>query len=147
MLGTKFWVTVSLLLAFIAGLIVSMLQHRDRLTAEVEANAPIVQTLHYPDSFAKQIKGNAQAGAIVYHSYCVTCHAKNAEIPVRAPRLNQKKLWLGLRSLGREKLLENTVKGIGAMPARGGCFECDDESLRLAIDYMLSQATGKGKRD
>ena len=143
MLGAKFWIAVCLVLAFIAGLTVSMLQHRKRLTAVVEANAPVIQTLHYPDSFAKQIKGNPMAGSIVYHAYCRTCHAQDAEIPVHAPHLDQKRLWIGLRSLGKNTLLQNTIKGIGAMPARGGCFECDDKSLALAINYMLTQATGK----
>ena len=142
MSGMRFWVVISLVLAFIAGLTVSLLQHREHLTAEVEANAPVIQTLHYPDSFAKQIKGNAKAGEIVYHSYCVTCHAKDAEIPVHAPHLDQKNIWLGLKTLGKQKLLTNTINGVGAMPARGGCFECDDKSLALAIDYMLLKSTG-----
>jgi cytochrome c5 len=143
MTSTRFWVIVALVLAFIAGLTVSLVKHRRQLQVEVEANAPVIQTLHYPDSFAKQIKGNPQAGQIVYHSYCVSCHAKNADIPLPAPRLNQRKIWLGLQALGKEKLLQNTINGIGAMPARGGCFECDDKSLSLAIEYMLHHATGK----
>jgi cytochrome c5 len=137
-----FWIVVSFVLAFIAGLSLSWFQHRQKFAVQMEANAPVIQTLHYPDSFANQIKGNANAGAIVYHSYCVTCHAKDAEIPVNAPRLDHKKLWLGLKSLGKRQLLENTINGIGAMPARGGCFECDDNSLSLAIDYMLRQSLG-----
>jgi cytochrome c5 len=140
MLGTRFWVIVSLILAFILGLTVSLFHHRKQFLLEMGANAPIIQTLHYPDSFAKQIKGNPKAGLIVYHSYCVTCHAKDAEIPVHAPHLDQKQLWLGLKSLGKQKLLENTIRGIGAMPSRGGCFECDDSSLSLAIDYMLKKS-------
>lgn len=138
----KFWVIVSFVLAFIAGLTVSIIEHRRELQVEVEANAPVIQTLHYPDSFAKQIKGNPQAGEIVYKSYCISCHAPHPDIPLPAPHLDQPKIWLGLRSLGKSKLLENTINGIGAMPARGGCFECDDASLSLAIDYMLSRSTG-----
>jgi cytochrome c5 len=145
MSSTRFWVIVALVLAFIAGLTVSLIKHRRQLQVEVEANAPVIQTLHYPDSFAKQIKGNPKAGEIVYQSYCVSCHAKKADIPLPAPRLNQRNVWLGLKSLGKEKLLHNTINGIGAMPARGGCFECDDESIRLAIDYMLKQATGSSR--
>jgi len=34
-------------------------------------------------------------------------------------------------------LLEHTSEGFGAMPARGGCFECTDEQLELAILAML----------
>lgn len=142
MTSTRFWVVVSLILAFIAGLTVSLIKHRRQLQVEVEANAPVIQTLHYPDSFAKQIKGNPQAGAIVYYSYCVNCHAKKPEILLPAPRLDQRDVWLGLKRLGNQRLLQNTLHGIGAMPARGGCFECDDESIRLAINYMLKKATG-----
>lgn len=147
MSSTRFWVIVCLIVAFIAGLTVSWLQHRHSFSEIAQANAPVIQTLHYPDSFAKQIKGNPKAGKIVYHAYCVSCHAPNARIPVHAPQLNQKLLWQALRSLGQKKLLNNTINGIGGMPARGGCFECDDQSLKKAINYMMQQSTGKPFHD
>jgi len=36
-----------------------------------------------------------------------------------------------------DTLLKMTIQGVGAMPARGGCFECSDGQLKEAIIYML----------
>jgi cytochrome c5 len=44
------------------------------------------------------------------------------------------------RQLGLDILLNITVNGVGAMPARGGCFECSDEQLRTTIRYILDHS-------
>ena len=36
-------------------------------------------------------------------------------------------------------LFKHTDEGFNAMPARGGCFECSDRQLKLAIAAMLPQ--------
>ena len=45
-----------------------------------------------------------------------------------------------MSSLGMPVLLKLTIDGKGAMPARGGCFECSDEQLMDVIKYIVSQS-------
>ena len=40
-------------------------------------------------------------------------------------------------------LLKHTEEGFNAMPPRGGCFECTDEQLLLALSEMLSERDKK----
>jgi cytochrome c5 len=61
-------------------------------------------------------------------------------IDVNAPRLGDKKAWLMRQKLGLTNLLKITVNGKGAMPARGGCFECSDKQLLMAIQYILNNS-------
>jgi len=97
------------------------------------------QTLHYPTLFVDQLKGDPQAGEKIYTQYCSSCHNSQPVIDVKAPRMGDAQAWLKLRKLGVDTLLNTTISGKAAMPARGGCFECSDEQLQATIEYMLLQ--------
>lgn len=97
------------------------------------------QLFHSPTNFVKQIQGDRDAGRKIFNEFCASCHAGEPIISVNAPRINDKNLWGIYRKLGIETLLTMTIQGRGAMPARGGCFECSDEQLREAIFYILSK--------
>ena len=45
--------------------------------------------------------------------------------------------WGPRFNLGIDSLFKHTDEGLNAMPARGGCFECGDKQLMLAILVML----------
>lgn len=92
---------------------------------------------HFPVSFVKQIENDHDAGRKIFHEFCISCHGVEPIISVNAPRVNNKKHWDNYRKLGMPFLLERTIKGAGAMPARGGCFECSDEQLKEAVQYIL----------
>ncbi|TAL62785.1 MAG: cytochrome c5 family protein, partial [Legionella sp.] len=38
---------------------------------------------------------------------------------------------------GAEQLIKHSDEGLNAMPPRGGCFECTDKQLLLAIIILL----------
>jgi cytochrome c5 len=97
-----------------------------------------MQTFHYPTLFVNQLHGDPKAGEKIYKEYCASCHAPEPIIDVRAPAMNNPKDWQSRRQIGLDNLLTITVKGIGAMPARGGCFECSDDQLKATIAYMLN---------
>jgi cytochrome c5 len=42
-----------------------------------------------------------------------------------------------------DALFQHTDEGLNAMPSRGGCFECSDKQLMLAIRAMLPETTKK----
>lgn len=85
---------------------------------------------------------NNEGEQIVQH-YCVTCHAEKPIIPLGAPRIGSSIDWKPRIKLGIDTLLMHTDQGINAMPARGGCFECSDKQLLLAIIAMLPETLKK----
>jgi len=97
------------------------------------------RTFHYPTQFIAKLKNDPQAGKKIYHEYCAACHAPHPLVDVNAPRLGNRKDWRRYRQLNTATLLAMLNRGVAAMPARGGCFECDDALLKQAIIYMLSR--------
>jgi cytochrome c5 len=93
---------------------------------------------HHPQQFLKEIRGKKNEGAQIVAQFCSNCHAQTPLIPIGAPRQGVDAEWQARIAKGWTVLLKNTNEGINAMPPRGGCFECDDEQLILAIKAMLS---------
>lgn len=123
------------LLSGFLGLLFSLYMHRSAGTSQL-SDVQITQTVHYPSRFVDQIKNDPQAGKKIFKEFCASCHASNPNIDVNAPRIGDKKAWKELRKKSEKQLLDLTISGKGAMPARGGCFECSDEQLKQAIRYM-----------
>jgi cytochrome c5 len=131
---SPFLVSVLLILSGILGFGISLYLHK-------ASSAPVVlslQTVHNPVSFVQQLKGDPQAGKKIYKEYCASCHAGTPVIDVNAPKLNDKAAWEKWQKTSEDVLLARTIKGVNAMPARGGCFECSDDDVRKAIQYMVA---------
>jgi cytochrome c5 len=65
------------------------------------------------------------------------CHASRPQIQVGAPRMRHLGDWTIRLKQGLDNLLIHTQNGVGAMPPRGGCFECSDSQLKKALQAML----------
>ena len=115
----------------LAGLALSLYLH-----SSSDDEVQTIQTFHYPANFVKQLIGDPHAGQKIFQEYCSACHSKNPSIDINAPRLGDEKAWKEKRAWGVDALLAITIHGQGAMPARGGCFECSDAQLREAILYL-----------
>lgn len=93
---------------------------------------------HHPEEFLASIQGSPDAGKQIYTHFCANCHAKKPLIPVNAPTIGEKKAWAPYTT---NQTINQMIKiidtGIGAMPPRGGCFECSDNDLKAAITFML----------
>ena len=92
---------------------------------------------HHPGAFLENIKGESDEGQQIVQHFCGTCHATRPVIPLGAPRPKVAKDWLPRLEQGPEVLFKHTDEGLRAMPPRGGCFECTDEQLMLAIKALL----------
>jgi cytochrome c5 len=127
-------IIIILLVSGLLGFLLSL--HHFQTTTP--AATQTMQTFHYPTLFVAQLRGDPRAGEKIFKEYCASCHAPTPIIEVSAPRVGDQKAWQFRRQLGIDVLLKITVNGVGAMPARGGCFECSDEQLRETIRYMLN---------
>lgn len=94
---------------------------------------------HHPGAFLERIAGSKDEGAQIVAHYCASCHAAKPLISVGAPRSGVVADWKGRVAPGLTHLLRHVDEGLRNMPARGGCFECTDEQLWLAILEMVPE--------
>ncbi|MBA2656267.1 MAG: cytochrome c5 family protein [Tatlockia sp.] len=95
---------------------------------------------HHPQEFLHSIEGTKDEGAQVVSHFCANCHAEKPLIPLGAPRMKIHSDWSPRIKQGLAELFSHTENGFNAMPPRGGCFECSDKQLHLAILAMLPEA-------
>ncbi|WP_058534599.1 c-type cytochrome [Legionella saoudiensis] len=100
---------------------------------------------HRPQDFLQSVSGSKNEGEQIYNHFCVNCHATKPIIPVGAPRAGEEEDWKLRLKQGMKILFQHTDEGLNAMPPRGGCFECTDKQLELAIQFMLPQQKEKTK--
>jgi cytochrome c5 len=98
---------------------------------------------HHPQEFLKSITGSDKEGEQIVQHYCANCHATKPIIRLGAPRIGISRDWAPRLKQGMDALFQHTDEGLNAMPPRGGCFECSDKQLMLAIRAMLPETTKK----
>lgn len=92
---------------------------------------------HHPQEFLKSVAGSPHEGEQIVQHYCAMCHAQKPLIQLGAPTVGKVSDWSPRIKLGIDQLFKHADEGLNAMPARGGCFECSDRQLMLAIKAML----------
>jgi cytochrome c5 len=92
---------------------------------------------HKPAEGLSQAAASDNPGESIYQQYCALCHEPEPQIPLGAPRLGVAADWQQRDLSDSDALFNRMDEGMGAMPPRGGCFECSDELLQAAIDYLL----------
>lgn len=83
-----------------------------------------------------------QTGEAVYKAVCAACHTTGA---AGAPKLGDAAGWSARISQGQATLVSNAIKGIRAMPAKGGNPDLDDIEVERAVVYLANQSGGKLK--
>jgi cytochrome c5 len=73
-------------------------------------------------------------GKKVYESTCIICHGAGV---ANAPKFGDKKAWAMHLMHGTEHLYENALKGLGAMPPKGGNLTLSEAEVKAAVDYMV----------
>lgn len=108
-----------------------------QLTRIIEENIKPVGTVNVGDaSGAATASAGPRAGAEVYNSFCMACHATGA---AGAPKVGDKAAWQPRFAQGMDTLLSNAVNGLRAMPPKGTCGDCSDDELKGAIAHMLNE--------
>ncbi len=94
---------------------------------------------HRPQDFLNQVHGAPDEGPQIVTHFCASCHAEKPLISIGAPRIANSQDWSPRLKQGLDSLLSHVNNGFNAMPPRGGCFECTDEQMLLAIKSMLNK--------
>ncbi len=81
-----------------------------------------------------------KTGEQVYTAVCASCHQAGL---AGAPKIGDAVAWTPLIARGQASLITNAVKGIRAMPAKGGNPALDDYEVARAVIYMANQSGGK----
>ncbi len=79
----------------------------------------------------------AGSGEQVVNAVCQACHGAGL---VGAPKLGDKAAWRPRLAQGVNTLHEHAIKGIRAMPPKGGNASLSDAEVSAAVDYMLKQS-------
>lgn len=77
----------------------------------------------------------ARSGEDVYSSKCATCHASGA---AGAPKQGDVAAWGPRISKGNDTLYKHAIGGFNGMPAKGLCFDCSDDEIKAAVDFMVA---------
>ncbi|HET7765368.1 MAG TPA: c-type cytochrome [Burkholderiales bacterium] len=84
-----------------------------------------------------KVTAAAADGKKVYESTCIACHGIGV---ANAPKFGDKKAWAPHLMHGVERLYESALKGLNAMPPRGGNLTLSDADVKAAVDYMVKAA-------
>ena len=83
-----------------------------------------------------------QSGEAVFKAVCAACHATGA---AGAPKVGDAGAWSARIAQGESTLFDHAIKGIRAMPAKGGNPDLDDVEVQRAVVYMANQSGGSLK--
>lgn len=100
------------------------------------AAAPVQAEPQQAAAAAQPASEPVSAGEKVYKMYCIACHASGV---AGAPKFGDKAAWAPYIETGMDDMLANAIKGVGAMPPRGGS-QATDEELKAAIQFMVEAA-------
>lgn len=83
---------------------------------------------------ASASNGGGIDGGGIYNQVCMACHETGA---AGAPVRGDEAAWSERTEQGFATLLDHSINGIGAMPARGGNPNLSDEEMEAATAYLL----------
>jgi cytochrome c5 len=84
----------------------------------------------------------ARTGEEIVKAVCGTCHTPGV---AGAPKIGDNAAWAPLIKGGLAKMLDTAIKGVKAMPPRGGAPDLTDAELARAIVVMANQSGGSLK--
>ena len=77
-----------------------------------------------------------RSGEDVYNGACLACHSAGI---AGAPKVGDQLAWTDRIAKGMDVLYDSGINGVAGtgMIARGGCADCSDDEIRLAVDFMV----------
>jgi cytochrome c5 len=83
-----------------------------------------------------------RSGQEIVHAQCLSCHAYGQH---GAPRMGDRKAWIGRARDGFDSLVQSAIHGHGGMPARGGMADLTDAETREAVTYLFQTSVKESK--
>lgn len=102
-----------------------------RAVAQPEPDASLPEE---PES--ENIAAQYDGEALYASAGCGACHTAGI---AGAPATGDNAAWTARLAQGTDTLYANAIKGIGAMPPKGGRFNFSDDEIRAAVDYMIEE--------
>jgi cytochrome c5 len=108
-----------------------------------EAIAKRLQPVGRVEFGAAGAAAGSRTGEQVYKAVCTNCHQTGV---AGAPRLGDKAAWAPRIKEGLNEMVADAIKGVRAMPPRGGDPSLTDEEVARAVVYMANQAGARFKQ-
>ncbi len=80
-------------------------------------------------------------GKSTYQIMCANCHDAGA---LGAPMITDSAAWQARLAKGKQALYASAMRGIGAMPAKGGHPQLSDDEVKAAVDHMIATVSDSG---
>ena len=74
-----------------------------------------------------------------YMASCFACHSTGA---AGAPKVGpgNADAWTARLEKGMEQIVTSAIAGINNMPPKGLCFTCNDDDIKLLVEYMIDSS-------
>lgn len=105
--------------------------------ALLRANTAPIAQVDVAGASTAPVAAAAMSGEQRYKTTCSLCHDSGA---AGAPKVGNKAVWAPRLAQGEDALVTAAIKGIGAMPAKGGCASCSDAEIRATVEYMIGKS-------
>ena len=102
--------------------------------------SPVAQVAVANESVAKSGSENSISVDKIIKANCAMCHAGGL---MGAPKIGDVGLWAPRIAQGKDTLINNAIKGIRMMPAKGGNSRLTDEEVAVAVISMANASGGK----
>lgn len=86
---------------------------------------------------ASAASSEPRSGEEIYGKACTTCHAAGL---AGAPKMGDAAAWAPRIAKGMDALYTSAINGLNGMPAKGMCFDCSDDEMKVAVDYMVNNS-------
>lgn len=101
-------------------------------TAEAPSAAPAA-----PAGEAAPPSADLAHGEQIYRKACAFCHDRGT---AGAPKLGDAQAWAPRIAQGNEVLYTNSIKGIRAMPPKGGNPTLSEADVKAAVDFLVARS-------
>ncbi|MGE4056645.1 MAG: cytochrome c5 family protein, partial [Vicinamibacterales bacterium] len=112
-------------------------QHKSEAPAATADAAPVQVAAAAPAAAEPAAAAGPADGKATYDGLCAACHAAGI---AGAPKVGDKAAWEARVAQGAATLHEHAIKGIRAMPPKGGNPALSDEAVIAAVDYMVGES-------
>ena len=102
--------------------------------------SPVAQVAVANESVTESGSENSISADKIIKANCAMCHAGGL---MGAPKIGDVALWAPRIAQGKDMLINNAIKGIRMMPAKGGNSRLTDEEVAAAVISMANASGGK----